>query len=71
MSLTDISGAEKSAATCTRSPRLNKSQTVQLRALQTKAWWPFDRADPKVLSLMHRSTAAKEKSTIELPEALF
>jgi hypothetical protein len=63
-------GAEKNAATCTLSSRLNKSQREQLHALVTKAWWPFDRADPKVLNLMHLSTVERKKSTTNLPEAL-
>jgi hypothetical protein len=64
------SGAEKSAPTCTHSSRLNKSQREQLHALVTKAWWPFDRADPKVLNLMHLSTVERRKLTTDLPEAL-
>lgn len=51
-------------------PRLNKSQREQLHALITKAWWPFDRADPKVLNLMHLSIVERKKSTTDLPEAL-
>jgi hypothetical protein len=65
------SGAEKNAATCTSSSRLNKSQQAQLRALQTNQWWPFNRADPKVLSVMHRSTVERGTRTIDAPEALF
>lgn len=65
------SGAEKSAATCISSSRLNKSQQAQLRALQTRTWWPFDRADPKVLSVMHRSTVERGTRMIDAPEALF
>jgi hypothetical protein len=64
------SGAEKSAATCTHSSRLNKSQREQLHALVTKAWWPFDRADPKVLNLMHLSIVERRKPKTDLPEAL-
>lgn len=52
-------------------PRLNKSQREQLHALITKAWWPFDRADPKVLNLMHLSIVDRKKPTTDLPEALF
>ena len=66
-----VSGAEKNAATYTRSQRLNKSQMVQRLALQSRAWWPFDQADPKVLSLMHRSIAATQTATTDLPDALF
>jgi hypothetical protein len=65
-----MSGDEKSAPTYTSSSRLNKSQREQLHALVTKAWWPFDRADPKVLSLMHLSTVERKTKTTNLPEAL-
>jgi hypothetical protein len=65
------SGDEKNAPTSTPSSRLNKSQREQLHALLTKAWWPFDRADPKVLNLMHLSIVERKKSTTNLPEALF
>jgi len=65
------SGGEKSAPTYTSSSRLNKSQREQLHALLTKAWWPFDRADPKVLNLMHLSIVERKKPTTNLPEALF
>jgi len=64
------SGAEKNAATHTYSSRLNKSQREQLHALVTKAWWPFDRADPKVLNLMHLSIVERRKPTTNQPEAL-
>lgn len=64
------SGAEKNAATYTHSSRLNKSQRDQLHALVTNAWWPFDRADPKVLNLMHLSTVERKKPMINQPEAL-
>ena len=64
------SGAEKNAPTCTRSSRLNKSQRDQLHALVKNAWWPFDRADPKVLNLMHLSTVERKTRTTDLPEAL-
>ena len=69
MSTTTKSGAGKSAATFTSSLR-SKAMRDQYHALQTKAWWPFDRADPKVLNLMHRSTAAGQPKTTDLPEAL-
>ncbi len=64
------SGAEKNAATCTHSSRLNKSQREQLHALIKNAWWPFDRADPKVLSLMHLSSVERKKPTTDQTEAL-
>ena len=64
------SGAEKSAPTCTHSSRLNKSQREQLHALIKNAWWPFDRADPKVLNLMHLSTVERKKPMTNQPEAL-
>lgn len=64
------SGDEKNAPTFTSSSRLNKSQREQLHALLTKAWWPFDRADPKVLNLMHLSIAERKSKTTNQPEAL-
>ena len=64
------SGGERNAPTSTFSSRLNKSQREQLHALVTKAWWPFDRADPKVLNLMHLSTVERKPRTTNQPEAL-
>jgi len=64
------SGAEKNVATCTHSSRLNKSQREQLHALIKNAWWPFDRADPKVLNLMHLFSVEKKKPTTDQTEAL-
>jgi hypothetical protein len=70
MSTPTKSGDERNAPTSMSSSRLNKSQREQLHALLTKAWWPFDRADPKVLNLMHLSIVERKPKTTNLPEAL-
>jgi hypothetical protein len=70
MSAPTKSGGERNAPTSMSSSRLNKSQREQHHALLTKAWWPFDRADPKVLNLMHLSTVERKPKTTNLPEAL-
>jgi len=70
MSTTTKSGAEKSAATSTPSLR-SKAMRDQCHALTTNAWWPFDRADPRVLKMMHLSTVDRKKTMIDAPEAPF
>ena len=48
-----------------------RKEREQLHALITKAWWPFDRADPKVLNLIHRTIVDRKTKTTDLPPALF
>lgn len=38
----------------TASPRWSPSQQSELNALQSGQWWPFHRADPKVLEYLHQ-----------------
>jgi hypothetical protein len=68
MSTTTKSGAEKNVATSTPSIR-SKALREQYRALQENKWWPFNRADARVLNWMHRQS--KSNPTTDLPEALF
>ena len=63
------SGAEKSAPTSTHSPPSKLSRKEIIHALETNAWWPFDRVDGAILQKMHRSI--ERASVTTEPEALF
>jgi hypothetical protein len=38
----------------TAPPRWSQSRQSELNALQSGQWWPFKRADPKVLEYLHK-----------------
>jgi hypothetical protein len=60
-----------SAPADTRSPRWSRSQQEELRKILENKWWPFDRADPKVLAYLHRKMKANELSELsDVGEAL-
>jgi hypothetical protein len=56
---------EDSATAATRSPRWSQSQQAELKAILENKWWPFNRADPKVLAYLHRKMKANELSDVE------
>jgi hypothetical protein len=54
-----------SAPAATRSQRWSRSQQEELRKILENKWWPFDKADPKVLAYLHRKMKANELSDVE------
>jgi hypothetical protein len=48
----------------TRSQRWSRSQQEELRKILENKWWPFDKADPKVLAYLHRKMKANELSDV-------
>lgn len=48
-----------------KNPKWTEAQEKQLRDLQENKWWPFTRADERVLSWMHRQKEAQKNSTTE------
>lgn len=49
----------------TGSPRWKPSQQLEINALQSGQWWPFKRADPQVLSYLHKKAKADEINNAE------
>jgi len=54
------STADAHAQQRTASPRWSPSQQSELNALQSGQWWPFKRADPKVLEYLHKQAKANQ-----------
>jgi len=48
-----------------KTPKWSKEQERQLRDLQENKWWPFTRADGRVLNWMHLQSEARKKPTTE------
>lgn len=57
--------ADESAPTRTGSRRWKPSQQLEINALQSGQWWPFKRADPKVLEFLHKKAKADEINNAE------
>jgi len=38
----------------TDQPRWSQSRLLELNALQSGQWWPFKKADPRVLEYLHK-----------------
>jgi len=45
---------DASAPTRTGLPRWKPSQQLEINALQSGQWWPFNKADPRVLAYLHK-----------------
>ena len=54
MTTLEPSTADASAPTRTGSRRWKPSQQLEINALQSGQWWPFKKADPKVLEYLHK-----------------
>jgi len=50
--------------------KISEKKSVEEQVM-AGTWWPFDRADPKVLNLTHLSTVERKPKTTDLPPALF
>lgn len=61
--------ADASAQAVTGTRRWSQSQQSELSALQSGAWWPFHRADPQVLTHLHRQ-AKKPNNLSDYEDAL-
>jgi hypothetical protein len=51
------------------SPRWTKSQQSEIAALQSRKWWPFMRADVKVLAHLHKQSQPNKQT--DAPAAPF
>ena len=54
----------------TGSPRWSPSQQLELNALQSGQWWPFQRADAKVLAYLNRKQKANQNPLTDYEDAL-
>lgn len=54
MTTRELSTDDAFALAPTGLPRWKPSQQLEINALQSGQWWPFKRADPKVLEYLHR-----------------
>jgi hypothetical protein len=61
--------ADANARADTGTRRWSPSQQSELSALQSGAWWPFQRADPQVLAYLHRQ-AKKPNNLSDYEDAL-
>ena len=61
--------ADANARVDTGTRRWSPSQQSELSALQSGEWWPFNRADPQVLTYLHRQ-AKKPNNLSDYEDAL-
>lgn len=54
MTTRELSTDDAFAPAPTDSPRWKPSQQLEINALQSGQWWPFNKADPKVLEYLHK-----------------
>lgn len=57
--------ADDNAPAAMRSRRLSQSQLEELKAILENKWWPFKRADAKLLEKAHRKLKQAQASPIE------
>lgn len=57
--------AEGSAPAATPSRQLKRSQQEELRKILENKWWPFKRADAKLLEKAHRKLKQAQASPTE------
>lgn len=62
--------AGESARSYTASPRWSPSQQSELSALQSGQWWPFQKADAKVLAYLHKKEKTDQNPLSDMEDAL-